>query len=114
MTSRIVGTRRSSARTARERRGERLGTDRGRGGERTDGEDVVVVLHLGASGHGEGADVAARVPSGLVRETADASASGGGEDGKSSGAVASGDREAHQTSICGMKNPRVVCLVTPL
>ena len=70
---------------------------RGRGEEaRTDGEDVVVVLHLGASGDGERSGAATRVPSG--GEHAGARAGGGGEDRESSGAVACGDREAHQST----------------
>lgn len=66
--------------------------------QRTDGEDVVVVivfLHLGANGGGERAGLARRVPSDGGGEGAHAGAGGGGEGGESGGAVA-GHREAHE------------------
>ena len=64
----------------------------------TDGEDVVVVLHLGAGLHGEGASVAARVPSGdRSGELAKVALGRVGEDGKSSRAVASNGK-AHRSA----------------
>jgi hypothetical protein len=81
-------------------------------GTRTDGEDVVVVLHLRAGLHGHAAHVAGsrRVPSVLGGEAADVRAGARGEHGEGSGAVASSDREAHrsgrtrdESDVCGRR-----------
>ena len=68
-------------------------------GTRTDGKDVVVVLHLRAGLDGHAAHVAGsrRVPSVLGGEAADVRAGARGEHGEGSSAVASSDREAHRS-----------------